>query len=453
MALMHVSEQEVVDGQIAEHFERAGLPLQALPYYERAAISAKQVFAHLDAIHYLNRALQMLETMEVTAEHSRQELRLLLMLVTSWAVFKGNAAPEVVAALERAESLSLQVGDDLQQLKVLQWKALALFNQYRVDEAYAVSQQRMPLVQRLGDPRYLVEATLQLGVLTELLGHFRRSQTHFEMMLAHTDYQWSRANTTILEQDPIVAAKRHLAIVLWFLGYPDAARRKMEEAWADVHAGHDLNTQGGVLIWAALLALYCREVERTQQYAEAAIALATEWSFGAWLSNGKFFLGWALVQQNQLEKGLALMDAEIEKRNRTKTRNPELLLYLATVYGEAGEVEKALSLLEQALATSTQEGRRSCLAELYRVRGVMLQASGADTNIVEASFLEALAVASQQEAKSLELRAAMSLSRLWSEQGRRHEAHSLLAEVYGWFTEGFDTHDLREAQILLEQLE
>jgi predicted ATPase len=166
------------------------------------------------------------------------------------------------------------------------------------------------------------------------------------------------------------------------------------------------------------------------------------------------YQSWASAQQGQVDVGMAQMHQSIagDEAMGAYLQQPSILALLAELYGQVGQPEEGLRLLDKALDQVEARGERWSEAEIYRLRGELLRIQGADTSEVESHFLQALAITQQQEAKSLELRAAMSLSRLWQAQGRSQEAHALLAGIYRWFTEGFSTPDLVEARILLEEL-
>jgi predicted ATPase len=181
------------------------------------------------------------------------------------------------------------------------------------------------------------------------------------------------------------------------------------------------------------------------------VALSTEHGFGAVLMAANFHRGWLLARQGREEDGLALMRAWVAacREIRSECLLPGYLAWLAEMYGDIGRAQEGLDLVDEALATGTRSRNHYWTAELYRLRGA-LAGTGTDA---ESSFVEALAIARRQNAKSFELRAATSLSRLWARQGKTREAHALLAEAYAWFTEGFDTADLKDARALLEELE
>jgi predicted ATPase len=205
--------------------------------------------------------------------------------------------------------------------------------------------------------------------------------------------------------------------------------------------------------FAAYLHHRRREAPAVQVQADALLPLATAQGFPLWVGYGTFWRGWALAVQGQGAVGLAQMHhgmAAILATGQTLTR-PLCLVLLAEAAGHAGQVEEGLRLLAEALASLETSGRGDLLAEVYRLQGeLLLRHATPDAAQAEACFHQALAVARRQQAKSWELRAAMSLSRLWQQQGKRAEARELLAPIYGWFTEGFDTADLQEAKALLD---
>ena len=200
---------------------------------------------------------------------------------------------------------------------------------------------------------------------------------------------------------------------------------------------------------------FCREARRTQEWAEALMTLSTEQKFAFWLVSGKMLRGWALAQQGQGEEGITQICQGLAAWQATGEAlyQPRFRALLAETYGQVGQPEAGLTVLAEGLADVHNTGLCFCEAELYRLQGELLlqQATGSGDE-AEACFRQALDVARRQQAKSWELRAAMSLSRLWQRQGKRAEARELLAELYGWFTEGFDTADLQEARALLEEL-
>jgi predicted ATPase len=252
-----------------------------------------------------------------------------------------------------------------------------------------------------------------------------------------------------------VACRYYAAQTLWLLGYPAQARARLHEALTWAHAlAHPLS-----LAWvrcrAASFFQFCRDVAAVQEHAEAAVALTTKQGATQWVAHGTVFRGWALAMQGQGEVGRAQVHQAIMavRSGRQTLFVPYLYIVLAEVCDHLGHTADGLQALAEAQTLLEQYEERCWEAEVCRLRGVLLLRQPETPQAEAEAWLQrALDVARRQEAKSLELRAAMSLSRLWQQQGKRAEAYTLLASIYGWFTEGFDTADLQEAKVLLEEL-
>jgi predicted ATPase len=240
---------------------------------------------------------------------------------------------------------------------------------------------------------------------------------------------------------------------LWCLGYPDQALAMSREALALAQKLSHPFSLAVALAYAAMLHQFRREPQAVHEQAEAAVALCTEQGFAYYLAWGTTMQGWARVVQGQGELGIAQTRQGLDALRATGAalRLPYYFALLAEACGQTGQAAEGLALLAEALAHKS--GETWMEAELYRLKGELLLSLAAD-NYTEAAgcFHQALTTARRQQAKSWELRAAMSLARLWQQQGRRQEAREVLAPVYGWFTEGFDTADLQEAKALLEEL-
>jgi predicted ATPase len=242
---------------------------------------------------------------------------------------------------------------------------------------------------------------------------------------------------------------------LWCLGYPAQAVRRSQEALALAQALAHPQSLAYAQHYAAFLYHRRREVLAVQAQADALLALAIEQGFPIWVGCGTCWQGWVLAMQGQGEAGLAQMHQGLAAILATgqELSRPLCLVLLAEAVGYAGQVEEGLRLLAEALAVVEASGRGDMLTEAYRLQGeFLLRQAIPDAAQAEACFQQALSLARRPQAKSWELRAAMSLSRLWEQPGRGDAAYELLAAVYGWFTEGFDTADRQEAKALLEEL-
>jgi predicted ATPase len=246
-----------------------------------------------------------------------------------------------------------------------------------------------------------------------------------------------------------------VALTLWFLGYPDQAQQKGHEALLRARQLAQPFSLAFTLVWTAWLHQLRREPHTTQTQAEAAIALCREKGFLQLLAFGRLLHGWALAVQQQGEEGIIYIHQGLNAYQDTGAAvgRPQYLALLAEAQAQGSQADMGLAVLTEALTLVRQTGEQSYEAEIHRLTGQLrLARAGAPEAEAEACFRQALTVARNQEAKSLELRAATSLARLWQQQGKCAEARALLAPLYGWFTEGFDTADLLEAQALLAEL-
>lgn len=446
--------------ELAYHHSRSGNTQKAVEYLGLAGQQAVQRSAHADAITCLTTALEMLQTLPDTPERAQRELALQIALAAPLQATKGPAASEVEHVYTRAWALCRQ-GEEMPQLfSVL--RGLWLLHHVRAElpKAQELGEQLLSMAERMQDPALLLEAHRALGGTLLWQGEFHRARVHLELGCAIYDSQHRRGAFLHGGADPGVSCLCDAARALWFLGYPDQALQRSHAALALAEELSDPFSLGFALVFAAGLHQLRREGHAAQQRAEAGIALAREQGFASLVSAGTIRRGWALAEQGQMEEGLAQMHQGLTSRGtaRAALARPYFLALQAEVYGKMGKGEQAVTLLSEALAAVHATGEHRLEAELYRLRGELLRQSEVpDSKFAvekepEACFHKALEVARRQQAKSLELRAVTSLSRLWQQQGKRGEAQQMLAEIYGWFTEGFDTADLKEAKALLEDL-
>jgi predicted ATPase len=270
-------------------------------------------------------------------------------------------------------------------------------------------------------------------------------------------YTPDQGRTAVFRMGPNlgVSCRYYTAVTLWLLGYSEQALARIHEALALAHALSHPWSLALAWCWAAMVSQLRRDVPAAHEQAAAAVALTTEQGFPQWTAMGTSVRGWALALQDQGEEGLARVRQGIAAWQATGAtlHAPYFYAVLADVCGHLGHPEDGLQALAEAHTLVEQHDERYWEAEVHRLRGVLLlKQTGTPQAEAEAWLRRALDVAHRQEAKSLELRAAMSLSRLWQQQGKRDEAQALLAPIYGWFTEGFDTADLQEAKALLDAL-
>jgi predicted ATPase len=440
---------------LAHHSTEAGLHEQAIGYWQKAGQRAIERSANLEAIAHLTTGLKVLKMLPDTPQRTQQELTLHTALGVPLRATKGLAAPEVGQVYARARELCQQVEETPQLFPVLRglWEFYEL--QGELQTARELGEQLLTLAQRIGEVELRLVAHNVLGDTFIWLGEFAVAREHLEQGLALYHPQQHRSHAFLYGYDSGVHCLSFGAWALWYLGCPDQALRRIHEALTLAQELSHPFSLAFALAFAAWLHQLRREGQAAQEWAEAAIALATDQGFPFWESWGTVLRGWALAEQGQSAEGIAQMGQGIAAWRATgaELQRPYYLALLAEAYGKAGQAEEGLSVLAEALTAVHKTGERQYEAELYRLKGeLLLKQDIPDVQEAESCLRQAVAVAYQQQAKSLELRAAMSLSRLWQHYGKRVEARELLAPVYGWFTEGFDTADLQEAKVLLAAL-
>jgi predicted ATPase len=433
-------------GQLAHHYSRSGNTEKAVQYLGLAGQQAVQRSAYTEATSHLRLALELLKPLPDTREHAQQELTLQIALGVPLIATKGYGVPEVERLYTRAQELCQQIGETSQLFAVLR----GLWNFYLVRAEYKTAretaEQFLSLAQRLQDPTFLLGAHEQMSFLLFWLAELIAAREHHEQAMTFYDPQNHRTYVSLYEADLGVWSSAQAAVVLWYLGYPEQALQKSREALRLAYElGHPYSTD-----WVLICAAW--------------ISLSQDQGFQLWLALGTMLHGWALAMQGQGAAGIAqIHEGMVACRGlgSEEARSYSLAL-LAEACGSAGQSEEGLNALTEALDFVEKTGARVCEAEIYRLKGELTLQQFKDQGskfqvanpqaAAEACFLKAIEIARRQGAKSLELRAVMSLSRLWRSKGKKQEAHQMLVDIYGWFTEGFDTKDLQEAKALLAEL-
>jgi class 3 adenylate cyclase/predicted ATPase len=440
---------------LAHHYTEAGLAEQAIPYWQRAGEIAIRRSAEMEAINHLTKGLNLIESMPETPERNQQELKLQVTLGVPLAATRGFGAPEVGRVWDRARELCQKVGESPQLFPSL-FGTWLYYNARESQAAQKIGEQLHTIAQQAQDPELTLQAHHALWTTSFFLGNFVEAREHAEQGMIIYDSQQHHSHAFIYGgHDPGVCCRYFGGPAMWFLGYPEQALDRVNEA---VNLAQDLSHPQSLVIalaTAARLHQHRREPQASQERAEAAIALSTEHGFAHFLGQANIVIGWALAVQGKADEGVAQMRQGMSASLAAVIRpmSPFILALIAEAYGRIGNADEGLASVAEAVASAETTGAIWWMAELYRLKGeLLLKLSPENLVDAETCYNHALEVARGQEAKSLELRAAMSLSRLWQQQGKKREAHQLLTDIYGWFTEGFDTADLKEAKVLLEEL-
>jgi DNA-binding winged helix-turn-helix (wHTH) protein/predicted ATPase len=440
---------------LAQHYTEAGLLQHAVAYWHKAGQRASGRSAPVEAVAHLTKGLEVLQMLPETTERARRELGLQLALGPSLIVTRGPGAPEVGHARTRARELCEQVGDSVQMSEVLD--GLWYFHTVRgkLQMALGLAEELLRLAQRAHDVFLHFQAHFEMGLTLFFRGELVASRSNFERAMAFYDLQQhsDRARQNVIN-DRVVACLSHLAWNLSVLGYPDQAVTRIREALTRAQEPGQPYSQVYALIHAVTIHQHRREVQAVQERTEAMMAICEEQEFAHWLAAGRFYRGWALVAQEHTEEGIAQMRQGLARVSHARgPMGPYTRALWAEACAHVVQTEEGWAVLEQALAEVDQSEGCFYAAELYRLKGeLLLHQAMTNAPQAEACLWQALALARRSQAKWWELRAAMSLARLWQHQHKRQDAYDLLAPVYDWFTEGFDTPDLQEAQALLHQL-
>jgi DNA-binding SARP family transcriptional activator/predicted ATPase len=465
--------------QLTYHFEAAGLADRAVDYLLQAGRRAFWLSANEEAIAHFTRGLALLETLPESPERIRREFGLQLALGAPLLTVRGWGAPERIRASARAYELGREIGETTSLLPALQALANSSRAQGEFEKSLYLGEQLLGLAQQAQDPVYIVAAHWTLGANHYYRGEFVMAREYLGRANARYDPQRHGSLSLATGADIGVHCRAWLACTLWALGYPEQALAWSQEALALAQElDHAPTLAAALTIAGSNFHLMRREVQSARETTSALLRLAAEksvplyeaaemvhqgyeqvaaaTSFGL-SSEGAVEGGWSELASSRacrgIEGAIAQMRRGLAAMQAMGVTRPRLFLLLAEAYGRTGQADQGLSVLDETLALMEQTTGRCSEAELHRLGGELrlMQGAGGAETAAEACFQRAIEVARQQQARSWELRAAMSLCRLWQRQGKREEARQLLAEIYGWFTEGFDTPDMKDARALLEE--
>jgi class 3 adenylate cyclase/predicted ATPase len=440
---------------LAYHFTEARQIERATPYWLKAGERSAARSANLEAIRHLERGLEALKSLPESPERDRLELRFQIAIGTPLIAVQGYSAPQTGAAFSRARFLCERLGEAEPLVAALSGEFVYHFVRGTYPTMRRLTDEARQVSERLPDPVIRLAAHRLAGITAMHLGAFDEARSEFEAILRLYAAGRHRSQPVHYVHDPKVSALTYLALVLWILGFPKQAQRSSAAAFRCAAELDQANLTAHVHNFAgAGLGELVGDVSTVRAHAEAILELADRHDLGYWRLNGLILRGWTMVQEGNTEAGIALMHQRAADRAAQGVGwyQARYLCMLAAAYAQVGRAEPGLRVITEARVLAARNDEHMWESELDRNHGELLKGAGAPVPDIEACFARAVATTVQQGAKSLELRAATSLARLWAEQGERQRAHDLLAPVYGWFTEGFDTADLKDAKALLDEL-
>ncbi len=443
---------------LAWHFELGHDPQRAVLYLQQAAEIALTLYANTKAAEHLHRALTLLESQPATPERDYSELELQLALGPVLMTLQGYAAPAVKAAFDRAQVLCQVLGQTSEQFPIL--RGLASFYSMQADyrTAHKIARQLLDFAENADSPNpgFYLEAHLMLGNVYYFTGDFVAAHDHLQKGIGLYNREQHHSHALYYGIDPGVLGLIIDTLTLWSLGYSQQGLSKAYQALAlakDLNHPYSLTQCTNIV---AFLHLLRREPAQILEHALATQTLAKEYGF-TYLSSGAIcYQGWALAEQGQTEEGVAHIREGLQIYQETGATGAltTLQAMLAEAYTLNHQVDEGLSVVAEALIMANATEERFCEAELLRLKSLLLLQQSEPDAIIEAEscLQQSLKIARSQQAKTWELRSATNLARLWDSQGKTEQAHALLAPVCAWFSEGFETNDLRDAKALLTRL-
>jgi tetratricopeptide (TPR) repeat protein len=434
---------------LAHHYTEANCPAQAIAYWHKAGVAAASRSANVEAIDQFHRGLGLIDALPDMRERAERELDLQMALGPALIATKRYSHSDIGRTYARAWELCQQLGDHSRGFTALRGLMLNNLNLLEMEKAQHFAEEALRVAERLGDAARLVGGHMSLGAvlyhqgkLEPALAHFRRG---FEMFAPNMQFpDWPGSH-------PGVVCQIYPMRISWMLGYPDWSLDQVRAAVGSAEALGRPFTLAQTLCLAAQVHIFRREPSAAADYAGRALKICEEQRIAQFHAIALVHNGWALCASSESEKGLAQIAQGVDSYGLGTGPHFSLALQ-ADAQLAIGKPEEALASVAAGLKAVEKTGGAAIEAELYRLKGEALLAGAGTVSEAETAIEKAIDVARRQNAKSWELRGAMSLARLRRQQGRQQEAAALLAPILGWFTEGFDTADLREAKTLLDKL-
>jgi predicted ATPase/class 3 adenylate cyclase len=439
---------------LAYHFTEAGIVERAIHYWQEAGERAIERSANLEAIVHLKQALQLIGGLPETRERDEAELRLQVRLGQSLIAIAGGPARETRNAFSRARDLSRKLEDRTHLLSILSglWVGHLIGGETR--NAIEVANEYFKLAQSAedGSPTWVGHRMLGSGLT--MLGEPAAARTHFQQVLTSYDPAHHARLAYWHAHDPRVSSLGYLAHVTWILGYPEQSFEYLNRCLSEVKDSLHFNSKAFAHMWSALLFVFSSSNRDAEREARKLIEISKEYGSKFWSMPATIVLGTARVRSGDLNGGLRDIRDGLAMYQAAGGRQfqPYFLCLEAEACLRSGQTDAALASLTHARESLAETDQYLFEPEIQRLTGETILARGEAMRDADIAYTAALDSARRMSARSWELRTATSLTRLWVDQGRRAEARELLAPVYGWFTEGFDTADLKDAKALLDEL-
>ena len=457
---LYREEVDEVSVQLARHFQEAGIPAKALEYLVKAGTRALHFSAYEETIVLFKKALDILKTFPESAERDQHELSIQSAMAAASQALKGFGTPEIAAYCNRIEELCKKMGDAPQIFYSQTFVTMINWMLGNHKKAFNITTQMMQYAQKAKDEEKIAITHCLQGSLSFHLGKLKPSLEHLKKMDSYYNPVTCSHIKYVVGWDPGLISGINTACVLWSLGYPDQAdlqSLKMIKAARLIDHTYSLVCS---LSLDSIHRILRRDYSKCEKQGKEIYDICKEKGFVLFMGGGLFKIGFAFIHQGQVKEGISKLHQALEIYNATGmgfTRT-ELLCTLAEAYGINGDIEKAMDFLEQAITEVQRGGEQYYEAELYRIKGelILMKKEKKGRKEIEKEavdcFQQSITIAQKQQAKSFELRTTMSLCHLLQKQSRTEEARQLLSKIYNWFTEGFDTWELKEAKAMLEEL-
>jgi predicted ATPase len=444
----------VIAPQLARHFQEAGMNIRAARYHYQAGERAVRLSANEEGIFHYYQGLRLLATQPDLPENNQLELKILVALTVPLLAIKGYISPELDTVVKRASVLVRNTGSARDLMGTL--LRLFLVNTTHGDHQIALefAMRLTNVAQQNQDGIMEAIGVHAQGVVKFHLGEFRQALSHFEKAIAFYDPAEHRASAFIMGQDLGVAGLCWAMLSLWMLGYPDQAMQRRQKALALAQAvDHTFSLGYAFTLADSMIHQLRNDVLMTYEGTANTLAYVNKYGFSFFQAYNQVVMGWAQAETGNIEEGIAQILSGIVKHKEMNARSflPHYQALLTRSYYLIGNLDAALEAVNMGLALVDETGECYYEAELKRLKGDLFFAQGKEAQ-AEACFREAIKVARDQNAKSWELRSATSLAHLWQMQGKGSDALPMISEIYSWFTEGFDTFDLKNARSLLTEL-